>query len=296
MTKRLTLKAKNILMKLGIVKAEGHYNHVLNQAARNNDVKLAQKATSRGGDITFSGYQPLRIASGSNAVTVLEFFLISLVKKNSNFIEPEIYAFHNSIYESLLQSIRNYSIDAIAVILKISPSSIQTRQKPHFGTIYDEMLEVAFCHYNTQVIFMLYSHFKDHVDFNNALMKTALVHEDFPLINELLEKSFTVDKFYLDRAFQKSLQHNKTLYAKRWLRFISLSDIYKPDLCEEHEIELFNIFGDAKSQEQWPDKLADTNLSFLIQRYLKATNISLTDYLSTCPLSHKSVTLSLLAK
>ena len=229
-------------------------------------------------------------------MTVLEFFLISLVKKNRNFIESDIHAFHNAIYESLLQSVRSCNVDAIAVILKISPSSIQTRQKPHFGTIYDEMLEVAFCHYNTQVIFTLYSHFKDYVDFNNALMKTALVHEDFPLINELLEKSFSVDKFYLDRAFQKSLQYNKILYAKRWLRFINLSDIYKPDLCEEHEIELFNLFGDAKSQEHWPNTIADANLLFLIQRYLNATNISLTDYLSTCPLSHKSVTLSLLAK
>lgn len=296
MPKKFALKVKNTLMKLGIVKADGHYNHVLNQAARNNDIKLAQKATSRGGDITFSGYQPLRIASENNAVSVLEFFLISLIKKNSSFIESEIHAFHNAIHESLLQAIRSRNIDAIAVILKITPSSIQTRQKPHFGTIYDEMLEAAFYHYDLQVIFTLHSYFKGYSDFDNTLIKTALIYEDFPLVNELLERSDSVDRTYINSAFQKSLQYNKPLYASRWLKFVRLSDIYRPDLYEDNETELFNLFGEAKSQEHWPDTIADANLLFLIQRYLNATNISLTDYLSTCPLSHKSVTLSLLAK
>lgn len=299
---RLQLLLSRASAKIGRKKSPAYFNDRITRAVRREDLKFVRRAIKGGADpFINSGAILIEAARKDNDAIFLLLFDALCLQYQSHEKYQQIMRDIGSTLLSIFVVTDNEYL-AIYVMEKMN-------SKPPIG--FDIMINNGCLQHKSRALLAILSRYNQpsywHVAFDDASR-----HKHFELIQIFLDNKFrgfplmpsrkTLDEkgikrpSYEDNAIIAALKDNRTELAKRWL--IEHEDRVRLDclILTCSESCLTSLLGHPADTSQWPKRLHDANLTFLIKRHLEATGLNPLKYLSVCPDSHKRITSLLLTK
>lgn len=292
---RLQLLLSRAAAKVGIKKSPSYFNDRITKAVRRGDLKLVRRAIKGGADpFINSGAILIEAAQKDNDVIFLLLFDALCLQYQSHEKYQQIMRDIGSTLLSIFVATDNEYL-ATCVMEKMN-------SKPPIG--FDLMINNGCRQHKSRALLAILSHYNQPSYWLVAL-DDASRYKHFELLQIFLDNKFrgfpivpsrkTLDEkginrpSYEDKVIIAALKDNKTDLAKRWL--IEHKDRVRLDclICSCRESCITSLLGPPEDTSQWPKKLHDANLTFLIKRHLEATGLTPLQYLSVCPDSHKRI-------